>query len=313
MTTTTGSTRRPSRALAVLTAMLAVVLAIVLLTPSGRTQAAWSDGVDVDVPAATTGNLSLAVSGAVTGSTTVVPSGTVSSTWRPASVRVLANGGPLTGAQLAGSRIEYRAASSGACATASAATFTAAPAGAGTTFAVAGGTAQTGTRTLCVTLVPGDALRASHAGVQLSVETTLSATQPGSGTWTAGTSWTTTQQLPALPAIGTLDCSPLSNDKFVQLTWTWVDQETGATSTASVERWRVEHRVATSGWAPMFDEIAPESRSLEIKWQDLPQQFQRNSIGHIRIVAELPDGSTVVSDQIGLSTSTQRGGTVTCR
>ncbi|MGO1583307.1 MAG: hypothetical protein ACTHXO_08805, partial [Actinomycetaceae bacterium] len=105
MTTTTGSTRRPSRALAVLTAMLAVVLAIVLLTPSGRTQAAWSDGVDVDVPAATTGNLSLAVSGAVTGSTTVVPSGTVASTWRPASVRVLANGGPLTGAQLAGSRI----------------------------------------------------------------------------------------------------------------------------------------------------------------------------------------------------------------
>ncbi|MGC5629262.1 hypothetical protein ACPYO6_13595 [Georgenia sp. Z1344] len=314
MSAATATRPRPRTHLVrALVAALLAVAAVLVLQPSGSTTAAWSDSVDVAGASGTTGSLSLAVSGAVTGSAVVTPGGTVASTWSPTAVTVAAAGVPLTVAQLAGSRLEYRVPAAGAaCSTTGTPLFTATPTGTGTSFTVSGGSALSGTRTLCVTLVPGDALRASYAGVALSVTTTITAAQSGTGTWTAGQSWTTAQQLPAplpaLPEVDSFRCGPLSNEKFVDLRWAL----TGASGSASVQGWRVEHRVAASDWTTIFDGIAASAQSYQIKWNDLPQRLRVNSTGSIRIVAVLTDGTRVASNAIGLDTSTQRGGTMTC-
>ncbi|MGC5614956.1 SipW-dependent-type signal peptide-containing protein [Georgenia sp. Z1491] len=316
--TTTHSRPRPHLVRALVAALVAVV-AVVVLQPSGGTTAAWSDSVEVSAPTGTTGSLSLAVTGGVTGSAVVTPGGTAASTWAPTSVTVTAGGVPLTGTQLAGSRIEYRTAGGTSCTVSGAPLFSATPTAAGTSFPVTGGAALSGTQTLCVTLVPGDTLRASHAGVSLAVTTAITATQAGDGTWTAAQSWSTTQDvpaaLPALPEVGSLDSRPHTNGKWIHLDWTWADSASGAPSTAPVAEWRVEYRVATSNWQPMLrTSISGTARTVEIRWQDIRSEFTRSgSTGWLRVVAVLPDGSAVASTQIAVTISPQHGGTITRR
>src|SRR5690606_6283999 len=106
-----------TRLTACLLALAVVLGGVLLLRPSESTLAAWSDEAAVPVAQLRTGGVQVDVAAPGSGTTaTLGMSGATSGTWRPASVSVTSGGRALTGAELAGSRVDYRlAGTNGAC------------------------------------------------------------------------------------------------------------------------------------------------------------------------------------------------------
>lgn len=266
---------------------LAVVLGgALLLRPSGSTLAAWSDETTVTVPQLRTGGVQVDVTTTGTGAAaTLGMSGDTSGTWRPGAVTIASDGRALSGAELAGSRVEYRlAGANGTCAATSPATYTAGVGGAGTSFVVSGGQRLSGARTLCVSFVPSDLVRVQLGGRTLSITTAVDGAATA-GAWTATTTWTATQQLPAAPSVSAMRCTPGWLNQWVTLAWDW---EAGGL-TQSVSRWslQLEDRGA---WREVGT-VSARSRSTTIS----PYQFDFVSFDSytVRVAAVLADGTTV--------------------
>lgn len=273
-------------ALALVLALLAT--ALVVLRPTGTTLAAWSDEVTVEIPAMATGGIGMDVTPAAGASARVAVTGDVAGSWRPAGVRVSVDGQPLTGAQLAGSRVEYRlAAESGQCPTTGAARYSAELTGDASTFPVTGGERVSGPQTLCLTFVPSDKVRVDHGGRALSLTTELDGAAPAA-TWTAAGSWAASHQMAAAPVVDGLRCDRAGwLDSRGMISWDWLNGDG-----LSITHWEIQ-RQAGSSW-PTVGTAAAGDRS----WHASNGTYPREFLGHVqnlRVVAVLSDGTTTVA------------------
>jgi len=274
-----------TRLTACLLALAVVLGGVLLLRPSESTLAAWSDEATVTVPQLRTGGVRVDVAGATAASATLGMSGDTSGTWRPGAVTVTSAGRVLTGAELAGSRVDYRLARNGVCAATEPVLYSATPSGTASSFAVTGGERLSGARTLCLTFVPSDHVRLQLGGRSLSFATTVGGVATASSTWTATNTWTATQQLPAAPSVTAPQCS--SSWPRVTLRWEW-DR---AGMVQDVTRWSVQAE-AESGWREI-NSLNPSQRSTGVSSRDFPPfQFENTQV---RVVAVLADGTTVTS------------------
>ena len=275
------------RLIAGLLALAVVLGGVLVLRPTETTLAAWSDEVTVDLPALHTGGVRMDVTPAAgTGSSaTLGMSGDAAGTWRPSAVRVLLDGRALTGAELAGSTIEYRVAGSGGtCSPPTPATYTARPSGSATSFPVTGGADLNGRRTLCLTFTPSDQVRIQLGGRALSVTTAIEGVAAGS-TWTAASEWAATQQLPAAPTVSAPTCTAGFLNQSVSLGWDW-DR---AGLSQDVRRWSVQ--VEDRGTWREVDSLSAGSRSARISPYD--SGFVNFSTYTLRVAAVLPDGTSI--------------------
>ena len=273
----------------------AVVLLLVLLLggalvlrPSGTTLAAWSDEVVVTVPALRTGGVRVDVAPSGTASAAVGMSGDVHGTWRPSTVQVSVDGRALTGSDLAGSTVEYRLATpGGTCPSGGAPAFSASPSGPGTSFAVTG-QQVTGARTLCLTLLPSDKVRAELGGRALSFATSVAGLATGSSAWTASTAWSATQQLPAAPRVTGPTCSRGFLNQFVTLSWEW--DRAGLAQNAARFSLQVEDR---GTWREVGTAPVSSRPSMIVS----PYQFDVVTFDTytVRVAALLADGTTIPS------------------
>lgn len=267
---------------------LAVVLGgVLLLRPSESTLAAWSDETTVAVPQLRTGGVAVDVTATGSGTTaTLGMSGDTSGTWRPASVNITSGGRALTGAELAGSRVDYRiAGKNGTCVATDPVAFTAGPSGTRTSFPVTGGQALSGARTLCLTFVPSDQVTVQLGGRALSFTTVVDGTATVAGSWTATNTWTATHQLPAAPSVSPMRCSSGWLNQWVTLGWDW---EPGGL-TQSIARWSLQ--VDDRGTWREVGTLPARNRSTTIS----PYQFDFVSFDSytVRVAAVLSDGTTV--------------------
>lgn len=274
-----------TRLTACLLAIAVVLGGVLLLSPSGSTLAAWSDEVTVAVPPLRTGGVQVDVTAATATSATFGMSGDTGGTWRPGSVTVTSGGRAHTGAELAGSRVEYRVARNGVCAATEPVAYTASPGGPGTSFAVTGGQPLSGPHTLCLTLVPSEQVRVQLAGRTLSLVTTVDGA--ATGTWTATNTWTASHSLPAIPTVSALRCTPGWLNQWVTLGWDW---DANASPQQPV-RWSLQ--LDDGGTWRDVSTISPRARTTTIN----PYQFSFVSFESytLRVVAVLNDGTTVPS------------------
>ncbi|TNC18542.1 hypothetical protein FHE66_06360, partial [Georgenia sp. 311] len=276
---------RPTAVVLLLALLLGGAL---VLRPSGTTLAAWSDEVVVTVPALRTGGVRVDVAPSGSTSATIAMSGDVHGTWQPSAVRVGVDGRALTGSDLAGSTIEYRLATAGGtCPNGGAPAFTASPSGAGTSFTVTG-QQITGARTLCLTFVPSDKVRAELGGRALSFATSVTGLAAGSSAWTASTAWSATQQLPAAPRVTGPTCSRGFLNQFVTLSWEW--DRAGLAQNAARFSLQVDDR---GTWR----EVGTASVSSRPSATLSPYQFDVVTFDtySVRVVAVLADGTTIPS------------------
>lgn len=277
-------------ALALVLALVAVLL--VATRPAATTLAAWSDEVTVEVPVLSTGGIGVGVTPGAGTSARIVVSGDVSGTWRPSRVRVTAGGQALTGAQLDGSRIEYRIADAqGQCATNVGAKYSATPSGTGAEFTIDGDGRESGAQTLCLTFVPSDKVRVSHGGQALTFATSLDGAAQAAG-WTAASSWSTNHQLPAAPTVGDLRCAPTGRwDATAVLHWNWTNGDG-----TSLVRWEIQRQDGAQ-WHTLQSITDPRARSWSTSNINFPAPYKGRQY-NLRAVAVLGDGSThVVSDR----------------
>ncbi|WP_413450429.1 hypothetical protein AA0Y32_07140 [Georgenia phoenicis] len=274
-----------TRLTACLLAIAVVLGGVLLLRPSESTLAAWSDEATVAVPQLRTGGVQVDVAAATATSATVGMSGDASGTWRPGSVTVTSAGRAHTGAELAGSRIEYRLAQGGVCVPTEPVAYTASPGGAGTSFAVAGGQPLSGAHTLCLTFVPSEQARVQLAGRTLSLVTTVDGA--AAGAWTATSTWTATHTLPALPTVSALRCTPGWLNQWVTLGWDW----DGDAYSQQLVRWSLQ--LDDRGTWRDVGTIPARARTTTIN----PYQFSFVNFESytLRVVAVLNDGTTVAS------------------
>lgn len=274
-----------TRLTACLLALAVVLGGVLLLRPSESTLAAWSDETIVAVPQLRTGGVQVDVTTAGTGTTaTLGMSGDTSGTWRPGAVSVTSGGRALTGAELAGSRVEYRIATNGACSAADPVTYSASPSGTTTTFPVTGGERLTGARTVCLTFVPSDQVLVQLGGRTLSFVTTVDGAAP-TGTWTASSTWTASQQLPAAPTVSALRCTPGWLNQWVTLGWDW----DGGDVANKLARFSLQ--LQDRGTWRDVGTIPARARTTTVN----PYQFSFVSFESytLRVVAVLNDGTTV--------------------
>lgn len=276
-----------TRLTACLLALAVVLGGVLLLRPSESTLAAWSDEATVAVPQLRTGGVQVDVAAPGSGTTaTLGMSGDTSGTWRPASVTITSGGRALTGAELAGSRVDYRiAGTNGTCAATAPVAFTASPSGTRTSFPVTGGQALSGARTLCLTFVPSDQLRLQQGGRTVSFATTVSGVATAASSWTAASTWTATQQLPAAPSVTAPQCS--NGWGRVSLKWEW---DRGGMS-QDVTRWSVQAE-SDNGWREI-NSLPAGTREATVSSRDFPPFRFENT--QVRVVAVLADGTTVSS------------------
>lgn len=268
--------------------LLAVVLVgAVLLRPTETTFAAWSDEVVVEVPVLSTGGVRLDVTPSGGTSATLGMSGDLSGTWRPSTVRVMVDGRALTGTELSGSVIEYRVASAGAGCAGDTPAFTARPSGTGASFAVTGAQQLSGARTLCLTFVPSDKVKVQLGGRALSFATTVDGVATGASSWTAATTWSANQQLPAAPSVLGPTCSRGFLNQFVTLGWSW--DRAGLSQNASHFSVQVEDR---GTWREVGT-LPVGTQSLRVS----PYQFDFVNFDTyaVRVAAVLADGTTIPS------------------
>lgn len=268
--------------------LLALVLAgVLVLRPTGATLAAWSDEVTVAVPTLRTGGVSMDVTSATGTTATVAMGGDVAGTWRPTTVRVSVDGRALTGAELSGSRVEYRVAAAGATCPTTAPTFSAAPSGPATTFPVTGGAPLSGARTMCLSVVPSDQTRIALAGRTLSVATTIDGVTVAPTTWTTTGSWAADHRMPAGPSVTGPSCSRGFLNQVVTLGWSWDRAGLGQ----DVSRWSVQ--VEDRGSWREVKSVAARSTSTTISpYESNFIQFETYTM---RVAAVLPDGTTIPS------------------
>lgn len=267
--------------------LLAVVLAgLLVLRPAQTTYAAWSDEVTVPVPTLQTGGVRLEVVPAGGTAATVAMAGDTAGTWRPTQVRVSVDGRDLTGTELAGSRIEYRLAGTDSSCPTGAATYTATPSGSATSFAVTGGDRLDGARTLCLTLVPSDTVRIQYGERTLSLTTSIDGVSTPA-TWTAAGTWAAEQQLPAGPSVSGPTCSRGFLNQRVTLDWSW-DR---AGLSQNVSHWALQ--VEDRGTWHEVRSLGANRREAVITPYDAG--FIAFSTFHLRVVAVLPDGTTIPS------------------
>src|SRR5690606_26754795 len=125
-----------------------------------------------------------------------------------------AQGQALTGADLAGSRVEYRLAD-GTLA------YRAALDGGAASFPVSGDRRLAGTHTLFLTVVPSDRVLVAHGGATLSVTTTIDGATTAPATWTAAGTWVAEEELGPGPSVASLTCTPGPLGTRVTLDWDW--------------------------------------------------------------------------------------------
>lgn len=268
--------------------LLAVVLAgMLLLRPTETTYAAWSDEVTVAVPTLQTGGVRLDVTPGSGTAATVAMAGDTSGTWRPAEVRVSVAGRDLTGAELAGSRIEYRLAGAGDSCPTGGASYTAAPSGSATSFAVTGGERLDGPRTLCLTFVPSDTMRIQYGEHKLSLTTSIDGVSAAPATWTAAGSWSADHRMPAGPSASGPQCSRGFLNQRVTLSWGW-DR---AGLNQDVSHWALQ--VEDRGTWREIQSLGAGRREAAITPYD--SRFIEFSTFNLRVVAVLPDGTTIPS------------------
>ena len=258
--------------------LLAVVLSgLLLLRPAETTLAAWSDEVTVAVPALRTGGVRMEVT--PTGRTaTVALTGDAAGTWRPSSVQVSAGGKVLTGADLAGSRVEYRLGSG-------AAPYSATLGGSLAAFPVSGNERLEGAHTLALAVQPSDRALIRYGGQDLTLTTTLDGATAAPATWTAGGSWTAQYRLPTGPSVTGPQC--VDSATRATLSWGW---DRGALS-QDVARWSLQ-AADGSAWREIGS-YAADQRSTTLRARDFGiVDFARYTL---RVVAVLPDGTTLPS------------------
>ncbi|WP_324653515.1 hypothetical protein [Georgenia sp. H159] len=280
--------------------LLALVLAgVLVLRPTGSTLAAWSDEVTVTVPTLRTGGVRMDVTPSAGTTATVGMSGDVSGTWRPSTVRVSVDGRALTGAELTGSRVEYRVAAAGGTCPTTAATYTATPSGTATDVPVTGGQPLAGARTLCLTFVPTDRIRIELGSRTVSFATTLDGVTVAPATWTTTGSWATELRVTPGPSVTGPTCSSIH--PRVTLGWDW----NRAGMSVDVARWSVQ--VADGGTWREVATLMPAQRTVTVG----PSDFTGHDAGThtVRVVAVLTDGTTVPGTT---HTEIRIDGTVTC-
>lgn len=258
------------------------LLGLVVLRPAGTTLAAWSDEVTVAVPTLRTGGVQLAVTPAG-GAATVAMTGEAAGTWRPSTVQVAAQGQALTGADLAGARVEYRLAD-GTLA------YRAALDGGAASFPVSGDRRLAGTHTLFLTVVPSDRVLVAHGGATLSVTTTIDGATTAPATWTAAGTWVAEEELGPGPSVASLTCTPGPLGTRVTLDWDW-DWDRGGLA-QDVTRWSVQ--VEEGGTWHELHTLPAQHSFVHVRARD----FDLVEIGThtLRVAAVLPDGTTIPSD-----------------
>ncbi|WP_152193088.1 hypothetical protein [Georgenia satyanarayanai] len=273
-----------TRLTACLLALAVVLGGVLLLRPSESTLAAWSDEATVAVPQLRTGGVQVDVTGSGT-TATLGMSGDTSGTWRPAAVTVLSAGRALTGAELAGSRVEYRLARNGACVAADPVAYSASPSGTATSFPVTGGERLSGAHTVCLTFVPSDQVLVQLGGRALSFVTTVDGVAAPTGTWTAANTWTASHTLPAAPTVSALRCTPGWLNQWVTLGWDW----DGGDAANRLARFSLQLQDRGT-WRDVAT-ISSRARTTTIT----PYQFSFVSFDSytLRVVAVLNDGTTV--------------------
>ncbi|PYF99152.1 hypothetical protein SAMN05216184_10834 [Georgenia satyanarayanai] len=275
-----------TRLTACLLALAVVLGGVLLLGPSESTLAAWSDETTTTVPQLRTGGVQVDVTTAGAGTTaTLGMSGDTSGTWRPGAVTVTSGGRALTGAELDGSRVDYRlAGTNGTCAATDPVAYTASLTGPRTSFAVTGGERLSGARTVCLAFVPSDQVRVQLGGRTLALATTVDGAATA-GAWTAASTWTATHQLPAAPSVSAMRCTSGWLNQWVTLGWDW---DAGGLNQA-VARWSLQ--LEDRGTWREVGTVPARQRTTTVS----PYQFDFVNFDSytLRVAAVLADGTTV--------------------
>lgn len=267
MTARTGrhAARRPGAGRRGWALLAAGALAVLAVSPTGATQAGWTDREEVVLPAVTTDRVGLmatpptapVVSGATaTTSTTVTNTAQAAAlTGGPASVTARPGVRTTPGeaaAVLAGLTIGYGA----DCAAAP--QWTAGPT-TGSTRAVTGTPstlAPGATTTLCQTTTAPDALIRSHGARAVTLTTALAGAVPGTPAW-AGTAVMSTDVRVPFPQATGLTCTSGSiewlREHPAQLTWSWA----GSTAVEpAVARWEVLTQEHDGRWTVVDESVS---------------------------------------------------------